>query len=40
MGKQSLIKLRDDITWSDGDTLTADDFVFTYEMHWQRETSP
>jgi peptide/nickel transport system substrate-binding protein len=27
------IKLRDDVTWSDGEPVTADDFVFTYEMY-------
>ncbi len=26
------IKIRDDLTWSDGEPLTANDFVFTYEM--------
>ena len=26
------MKLRDDITWSDGTPLTADDFIFTYQM--------
>jgi peptide/nickel transport system substrate-binding protein len=26
------LKLRDDIKWSDGKALTANDFVFTYEM--------
>ncbi|MEK6587442.1 MAG: ABC transporter substrate-binding protein, partial [Chloroflexota bacterium] len=26
------LKLRDDLTWSDGEPLTAADFVFTYEM--------
>jgi len=26
------LKLRDDITWSDGTPVTSDDFVFTYEM--------
>lgn len=26
------MKLRDDITWSDGEAITADDYVFTYEM--------
>jgi peptide/nickel transport system substrate-binding protein len=26
------LKLRDGLTWSDGESLTADDFVFTYEM--------
>jgi peptide/nickel transport system substrate-binding protein len=25
-------KLRDDVTWSDGEPVTADDFVFTYDM--------
>ena len=31
-GKTITIKLRDDITWSDGEPVTADDFVFTYDM--------
>jgi peptide/nickel transport system substrate-binding protein len=31
-GKTVTIKLRDDITWSDGTPLTAEDFVFTYDM--------
>jgi len=31
-GKSVTIKLRDDITWSDGEPLTADDYVFTYDM--------
>ncbi len=31
-GKSITIKLRDDITWSDGTPLTSADFVFTYEM--------
>src|SRR5829696_8659959 len=31
-GKTVTIKLRDDITWSDGEPLTSDDFVFTYDM--------
>ncbi len=26
------MKLRDDIVWSDGEPITAEDFVFTYEM--------
>ncbi len=26
------LKLRDDIVWSDGTPITADDFVFTYDM--------
>ena len=31
-GKTLTIKLRDDIKWSDGEPVTADDFVFTYQM--------
>jgi peptide/nickel transport system substrate-binding protein len=31
-GKTVTLKLRDDVTWSDGEPLTADDYVFTYEM--------
>jgi peptide/nickel transport system substrate-binding protein len=31
-GKTLTIKLRDDITWSDGTPLTSEDFVFTYDM--------
>ena len=31
-GKTITIKLRDDIAWSDGEPVTADDFVFTYDM--------
>ena len=31
-GKTLTIKLRDDIKWSDGEPITADDFVFTYDM--------
>jgi peptide/nickel transport system substrate-binding protein len=31
-GKTVTIKLRDDVKWSDGEKLTADDFVFTYNM--------
>ncbi len=31
-GKVLTMKLRDDITWSDGQPITADDFVFTWEM--------
>jgi peptide/nickel transport system substrate-binding protein len=27
------VKLRDDVTWSDGEPVTAKDFVFTYEMY-------
>jgi peptide/nickel transport system substrate-binding protein len=27
------VNLRDDVTWSDGEPVTASDFVFTYEMY-------
>src|SRR5215475_14461426 len=27
------IKLRDDVNWSDGEPVTANDFVFTYDMY-------
>ncbi len=32
-GKTITLKLRDDIAWSDGEPITADDFVFTYDMY-------
>jgi peptide/nickel transport system substrate-binding protein len=31
-GRVITMKLRDDIKWSDGTPITADDFIFTYEM--------
>ena len=31
-GKTITYKLRDDVKWSDGEPVTADDFVFTYDM--------
>lgn len=31
-GKVITLKLRDDLVWSDGEPLTAEDFKFTYEM--------
>jgi peptide/nickel transport system substrate-binding protein len=31
-GKTITLKLRDDIVWSDGTPITADDFIFTYQM--------
>jgi peptide/nickel transport system substrate-binding protein len=31
-GKTVTVKLRSDVTWSDGTPVTADDFVFTYKM--------
>ncbi len=39
-GKTITIKLRDDITWSDGEKLTADDFVFTYDMIMSEKNVP
>ena len=39
-GKTITIKLRDDITWSDGEPLTADDFVFTYDMIMSDKNTP
>jgi peptide/nickel transport system substrate-binding protein len=32
-GKTLTLKLREDLVWSDGTPLTADDFIFTYEMN-------
>ena len=31
-GKTITVKLRDDVKWSDGEPVTADDFVFSYDM--------
>lgn len=31
-GRTITLNLRDDIQWSDGEPITADDFVFTYQM--------
>ncbi len=31
-GKTITMKLRDDIKWSDNEPITADDFIFTYQM--------
>ncbi len=31
-GKTITVKLRDNVKWSDGEPLTADDFVFSYDM--------
>jgi peptide/nickel transport system substrate-binding protein len=39
-GKTITIKLRDDIFWSDGEPITADDFVFTYEMVMSEKNVP
>ncbi len=32
-GKTVTMKLRDDIVWSDGTPMTADDFIFTWKMN-------
>lgn len=32
-GRVITMTLRDDLTWSDGEPLTAEDFVFTYQMN-------
>jgi peptide/nickel transport system substrate-binding protein len=32
-GKTITLKLRDDIVWSDGQPITADDFIFTWQMY-------
>lgn len=32
-GKIITMKLRDDIVWSDGQPITADDFIFTWKMY-------
>jgi peptide/nickel transport system substrate-binding protein len=34
------LALRDDINWSDGTPITADDFVFTYEMMVSPDNAP
>ena len=39
-GKTITFKLRDDVTWSDGEPLTADDFVFTYDMLLSDQNTP
>ncbi|MDT2835002.1 ABC transporter substrate-binding protein [Vagococcus carniphilus] len=36
-GKSVTVKLKDNITWSDGEKLTADDVVFTYEQKVKKE---
>jgi peptide/nickel transport system substrate-binding protein len=39
-GKTITFKLREDVTWSDGEPLTADDFVFTYDMLMSDQNTP
>lgn len=37
-GLEYTFNLREDVTWHDGEQLTADDIVFTYETHMQEDT--
>ncbi len=39
-GNTITIKLRDDVNWSDGEPLTADDYVFTYDMIMSDKNAP
>lgn len=39
-GKTITFKLRDDVTWSDGEKLTADDYVFTFDMIMSEKNTP
>jgi len=39
-GKVITVKLRDDAKWSDGEAITADDFVFTAAMYADKKNSP
>ena len=39
-GKTITLKLRDDVTWSDGEPLTADDYVFTFDMIMSPQNTP
>jgi peptide/nickel transport system substrate-binding protein len=39
-GKTITLKLRDDVKWSDGEPLTADDYVFTYDMIMSDKNTP
>lgn len=39
-GRSITLALRDDIVWSDGTPITADDFVFTYEMLVSPQNAP
>lgn len=36
-GKSLTVKLKEDVTWSDGEVFTADDVVFTYEQKVKKE---
>ena len=39
-GKTITLKLRDDVTWSDGVPLTADDYAFMYDMIMSDQNTP
>ena len=39
-GKTVTLKLRDDVKWSDGEKLTADDYAFTFEMIMSDKNTP
>jgi peptide/nickel transport system substrate-binding protein len=39
-GKTITLKLRDDVKWSDGEAMTADDFAFTYDMIMSDKNTP
>ncbi len=39
-GKTVTLKLRDDVKWSDGQALTADDYVFTFTMIMSEKNTP
>ncbi len=39
-GKTITLKLRDDVTWSDGESLTAEDYAFTFDMIMSDKNTP
>jgi peptide/nickel transport system substrate-binding protein len=39
-GKIITLKLRNDVTWSDGEPLTAEDYVFTFDMIMSDQNTP
>jgi peptide/nickel transport system substrate-binding protein len=39
-GKTITLKLRDDVKWSDGEPLTAEDYAFTYDMIMSDQNTP